>query len=127
MKKIVRIGRRNKLAPLYVELFEILDKVRPGLYWLVLPPELKMIHNVIHISKLRRYTPDFRYIIPYQPLQIQEDISYVEKLVQIMGYNVKQLRNKMIPLVKVLWRSQRIEEATWEPEEEMRRSYPHLL
>jgi len=46
---------------------------------------------------------------------------------QILNHKVKQLRNKTIPLVKVLWRSQEFEEATWEPEEEMRKFCPHLF
>jgi len=47
--------------------------------------------------------------------------------VQILNRKEKQLRNKMIPLVNVLWRSQKIEEATWEPEEEMQKTYPQLF
>jgi len=42
----------------------------------------------------------------YQPLQIQEDLNYVEEPVQILDRKIKKLRNKSIPLVKVLWKSQ---------------------
>jgi len=54
-------------------------------------------------------------------------MSYTEEPVQILDRKEKQLRSKIIPLVKVLWRNQHIEEATWELEEEMRKNYPHLF
>ena len=54
-------------------------------------------------------------------------MSYTEEPVQILDRKEKQLRNKIISLVKVLWRNQHIEEATWELEEEMRKNYPHLF
>ena len=60
-------------------------------------------------------------------MQNQEDMSYVKKPIQILDRKVKQLRNKDNTLVKVSWRSQIIEEATWELEEEMLRNYPHLF
>ena len=62
----------------------------------------------------------------YQLLQIQEDLSYVKKLMQILDWKTNKLRNKSSPLVKVLWKSQQIEEITWEPKKEMLNSYPYL-
>jgi len=127
MKGVVRTGKKNKLDPRYVGPFEILDKVEPVAYRLALPPKMKRIHNVFHVSQLKKYVPDPNHIISYQPLQNQEDMSYVKKPIQILDRKVKQLRNKDNTLVKVLWRSQIIEEATWELEEEMLRNYPHLF
>ena len=60
--------------------------------------------------------------ITYQLLQIQGDMSYIEKLIQILDCKEKHLRNKIIPLIKALWRSQQIKEVTREPEEEIRRN-----
>ena len=65
--------------------------------------------------------------VSYGPLQIQQDMSYTEEPIQILDRKEKQLRSKNIPLVKVLWRNQNIEEATWELEEEIRKDYPHLF
>jgi hypothetical protein len=47
--------------------------------------------------------------------------------IQIMGCKEKQLRAKIIPLVKVLWRNHGVEEASWELEQEMKNRYPHLF
>ena len=82
----------------------------------------------ISVSQLRKYVPDSDHIISYGPLQIQEDMSYTEEPVQIHDRKEKQLRSKNISLVKILWRNQNIEEATWELEEEIRKavSYTHL-
>ena len=58
---------------------------------------------------------------------IQEDLTYEETPFQILDRKEKVLMNKSIPLVKVLWRGQKYEEATWEPEALMRSSYPFLF
>ena len=127
MKGVRRTGNKNKLAPRYVGQFEILDRIGPVAYRLALPPVLKRMHNVFHVSQLRKYVPDPDHIISYEPLQILEDMSYTEEPVQILDRKEKQLRIKNISLVKILWRNQNIEEATWELEEEIRKAYPHLF
>ena len=70
------------------------------------------MHNVFHVSQLRKYVSDPDHIISYEPLQIQKDMSYMEEPVQILDCKEKQLRSKNISLVKVLWKNQHIEEAT---------------
>ena len=127
MRGVMRIGRRNKLGPRYVGPFEILERIGPLAYRLALPLEMVKIHNVFHISQLRKYTSDPSHVFEYSPLQVQEDLSYTVESVQILNRKEKQLRNKMIPLIKVLWRSQKLEETTWEPEEEMQKSHPLLF
>ena len=61
---------------------------------------MEKIHNVFHIYQLRKYVPDPSCVLSYPPEQIHEDLSYTEEPVQILDHNVKQLRNKTIPLVK---------------------------
>ena len=56
-----------------------------------------------------------------------ENLSYIEEPVQIVDRRVKQLRQREIPMVKVLWKHHGLEEATWETEEKMRRDYPQLF
>ncbi|VFQ98694.1 unnamed protein product [Cuscuta campestris] len=58
---------------------------------------------------------------------LDENLTYEEEPVEILAQEIRQLRNKTIPLVKVLWRSHTVEEATWETEESMRTRYPHLF
>ena len=96
-------------------------------YRLALPPSLSAVHNVFHVSMLRKYVADTSHVVDYEPLEIDEHLSYVEQPVEILAREVKMLRNRSIPLVKVLWRNHRMEEATWEREEEMRTRYPELF
>ena len=67
---------------------------------------------------LRRYHSDASHIIEYEILEIQPDLSYEEKPVKILDQKEQVLRNKTIPLVRVLWRNQNVEESTWEMETE---------
>ncbi|KAL5567473.1 hypothetical protein UlMin_024048 [Ulmus minor] len=67
------------------------------------------------------------HVLEQEPIEIHEDLSLQERLVRILDFKVKTLRNKEISLVKVLWRNQTIEEATWERKQDMRASYPELF
>ena len=96
-------------------------------YRLDLPPELSRIHNVFHICMLRKYVPHHSHVIRPEPVEIQPDLTYAAEPVQILSREVKQLRSKRIPLVKVLWPNQHREEATWEREDEMKEKYPYLF
>ena len=96
-------------------------------YRLALPVEMSRIHNVFHVSVLRKYIPDATHMLLTQPVELNEDLSYEEKPVQILDEKEQVLRNKIIPLVKVLWRNHEIEEATWEPKEQMLKQYPSLF
>ncbi|WOG96005.1 hypothetical protein DCAR_0415335 [Daucus carota subsp. sativus] len=126
-KGLSRFGKKGKLSPRYIGPFEILKKVGRVAYELALPPQMQHIHNVFHISMLRKYNADASHVIEYEPLEIQPDLSYVEQPVEILDRKEKALRNKIVPLVKVLWRNPRVEEATWELESEMLNKYPHLF
>ncbi|KAL6186426.1 hypothetical protein ACLB2K_042546 [Fragaria x ananassa] len=76
---------------------------------------------------LRKYITDPSHVLEEQPISLQKDLSYEEEPVQILDRNEQVLRSKSIPLVKVLWRSHQVEEATWESEEQMRQQYPYLF
>ncbi|KAA0056690.1 cysteine proteinase COT44-like [Cucumis melo var. makuwa] len=67
----------------------------------------------------RHRCPDVRLVV--------EGLSYVEEPVQILDRKEQVLRNKTIPLIKVLWRHHGAEEATWEPEYQMKTRYPILF
>ena len=62
-----------------------------------------------------------------QEIQVQEDFSYDEEPKAILVREVKQLRNKQVSLVKVLWQYHGREEAIWELEATMREQYPQLF
>ena len=126
-KGLVRFGKKGKLSPRFVGPFEILKRVGKVAYELALPPHMQHIHNVFHISMLKKYYPDSNHVIEYEPIEIQPDLSYVEQPVKIIDRQEKILRNKTVVLVQVLWRNPKVEESTWELENEMLEKYPYLF
>ncbi|KAJ0985390.1 hypothetical protein J5N97_003746 [Dioscorea zingiberensis] len=127
MKGVVRFGRRGKLAPRYIGPFEILERIGVVAYRLALPQDLAQVHDVFHISMLKKCIRDPTRVIPQVPVEVQEDMSYEERPVAILGREDKQLRNRTIPFVKVKWSNHSEREATWEREEDMRQRYPELF
>ena len=81
-------------------------------YRLRLPSELANIHDVFHVSMVRKYIADPSHILKEQPIQLKENLTYEEHRVEILDHRDQVLRNKVISLVKVLWRNHREEEAT---------------
>ena len=96
-------------------------------YRLELPLELNWIHNVFHVSMLMKYIPDPFHIIEAPPIKLKEDLSFDVQPVANVDQEMKQLRNKVILMVIVLWRSDSIEEITWETEAFMRNHYSYLF
>ncbi|KAM1538045.1 hypothetical protein ACFX10_003001 [Malus domestica] len=126
-KGVVHFGKRGKLSPRYVGPYHIIERISAVAYRLELPPELSLIHNVFHVSMLQKYVPDPSHIIQLEPLEVNPDASYVEEPVAILDRQDKVLRNKVIPLVKVLWRNHAVEEANWETKESMWNQYSFLF
>ena len=126
-RKILRFGQKGNLSPWFIGPYEILERIGPVAYRLALPPELVKLHDVFHVSMLRRYRSDESHILPVQEIQVQEDFSYDEEPKTILAREVKQLQNKQVPLVKVLWQHHGREEATWELKATMRAQYPQLF
>ena len=110
-KSVVRFGVRGKLNPRYIGPYEILERIGSVAYWLALPPSLAGVHNVFHVSQLRKYLSDADAVIDMHQPEIQPNLTVKEQPVQILDYKEKVLRNKMIRYVKVLWKEQ-TEEAT---------------
>ncbi|XP_073137660.1 uncharacterized protein [Henckelia pumila] len=123
----VLFGKRGKLSPRFIGPYEILDKVGDLAYRLALPPALSGIHDVFHVSMLRKYEPDASHILRPDEAELDETLSYFERPIQILDHKERQLRNKSITLVKVQWSRHGIEEATWETEQDMRQRYPELF
>ncbi|KAL9993804.1 putative nucleotidyltransferase, Ribonuclease H [Helianthus debilis subsp. tardiflorus] len=126
-KGVVRFGKRGKLNPRYVGPFEITERIGPVAYRLNLPAELSAVHNVFHVSNLKKCLSDETLIVPFKELTIDERLQFVEEPVEITDRDVKVLKHKRIPLVRVRWNSQRGPEYTWEREDQMKEKYPQLF
>ena len=118
-KKVIRFGKKGKLSTRFIGPYEVIEKVGLVAYRLALPPELENIHNVFHVSMLRRYRSKPSHVVSSEVIELRPDLTYEEEHVEILAREDKELRNKRLPLVKVLWRNHKTEEATWESEETM--------
>ena len=84
-------GKKGKLSSRFIGPYEILEKIRPVEYRLALPPVLTKLHNVFHMSMLRKYRYDESHILPVQDIQVQSDFTLNEKPKAILDREVKQL------------------------------------
>ncbi|KAD4385997.1 hypothetical protein E3N88_26166 [Mikania micrantha] len=83
-KGVIRFGKRGKLNPRYIGPFEITKRIGPVAYELNLPVELSSVHNVFHISNLKKCLSDETLVIPLEEIQIDEQLNFVEEPVEIM-------------------------------------------
>ncbi|KAI3811028.1 hypothetical protein L1987_20743 [Smallanthus sonchifolius] len=126
-KGVIRFGKKGKLAPRYVGPFKILERIGKVAYKLDLSPSLGNVHPTFHVSNLKKCLADENLHIPLDDVHIDETMHFVERPVEIMDREVKQLKRSRIPIVKVRWESKRGTEFTWESEDQMKLKYPHLF
>ena len=112
MKCVMRFGRKGKLAPRYVGPFEILRSVGPVAFELALPPDFSQVHLVFYVSLLWHYVHDPMHVLVPHTIQLTSDLSFEEQPLRIVDRQVKRLRNKDIPTVKVIWGHHSDREAT---------------
>ena len=113
MKGVMRFGKKGKLAPRYIGPFEIRSKVGEVAYRLVLPPELSRIHPVFHVSMLRKYISNPSHVLQPYTVELSEDLTYEKYPVAIVYRQVRILRAKDIPMVKILWSNHPTENCMW--------------
>ena len=81
---VVRFGKRRKLSPKFIGLFEILERVGIVAYRLALPPCMSDVHEVFHVSMLRKYTPDPTHVVDWGGIEVDTDGTFEEGPVCIM-------------------------------------------
>ncbi|GJX87180.1 putative reverse transcriptase domain-containing protein [Tanacetum coccineum] len=106
-KGVVRFGKRGKLNPRYVGPFKVLGKVGEVTYKLELPEELSRVHNTFYVSNLKKCYADEPLAVPLDGLHFDDKLQFVEEPVEIVDREVKRLKRKRIPLIKVRWNSKR--------------------
>jgi hypothetical protein len=124
LKGTHRFGIKGKLAPCYIGLFRILARRGEVAYQLELPPNLSQVHDVFHVSQLRRCFKDPIRAVDHEMLELQEDLSYQEYPIRILDQAERRTRQKAIKFLKVQWSNHSEYEATWEREDRLREEYP---
>ena len=126
-KGVVRFGKRGKLSPRFIGPFVVLERIGTITYRLALPPNMSGVHEVLHISMLRNYTPDQAHVVDWGQIEVDTDETIEEGPVCILDSRDQVLRRKTVRLVRVLWRHYGVEELTWEREDTMQATYPFLF
>ena len=124
---VVRFGKKGKLAPRYIGSFEVLERVGTAAYRLVLPSSLSGVHEVFHVSMLRKYTPDPAHVVDWGGIIVDTDGTFDEGPAHILDSRDQVLRCKTLRLVKVLWQHRGVEKAIWELEDMMRVTHLFLF
>ena len=87
----MRFGKKGKLSPRFIGPYEVIEKVGLMTYILALPQESKKIHNVFHVSMLRRYKSDLSHVVSSETIELRPDLTYEEEPVEILAREVKKL------------------------------------
>jgi hypothetical protein len=127
IRGVRRFGVKGNLAPRYVGPYQILARRGEVAYQLSLPKKLFVVHDVFHVSQLKKclHVPEEQ--LPVEGLEVQEDFTYIEKPAQILETADKVTRRKTIRMCKVRWSHHSEEEATWEREDDLMVKYPELF
>jgi len=127
MKGVQRFGVRGKLAPRYVGPFSIIERCGPVAYRVELPSYLSAVHNIFHVSQLRKCLRVPTEIVDMENLQLEPDLVYPEHLVKIVDHKTRVTRNQVSNFYKVQWSHHSEREATWETEEFVQSQCHELL
>jgi hypothetical protein len=122
-----RFKVKGKLSPRFIGPFLILRRVGEVAYQLELPDHLADVHDVIHVSQLKKCLRVPEEQLPIEDLSVQEDLTYAEYPINILDTLTRLTGNKVIKMCKVQWSHHGEDEATWEREEEHHIDFPHLF
>jgi hypothetical protein len=127
MKGVRHFGIKGKLAPRYIDPNPINDKYGPTSYHVELPSKLLRVHNVFHVSQLKRYmTPPVDVVIE-DTIPLEPDLTYKAYPTKILDQQDWVTCNNTTRFYKVQWNDHSEDEAMWEHEEFLRSNYPEFL
>ena len=127
MTGVGRALKSKKLTPRFIDPYQISERIGTLAYRVGLPLHLSNLHDVFHVSQLRKYVSDPSHVIPRDDVQVRDNLTVETLPVRIEGREVKKLRGKEIPLVKVVRGGATDESLTPKLESKMLESYPELF
>jgi hypothetical protein len=127
MRGTRRFKVKGKLAPRYLGPFKIIDRKGEVTYQLELPPQLSDVHDVFHMSQLKKCLRVPEEQLPMEELDLGGDLTYSKRPIKILDIAERVTRSKVIKMCKVQWGHHTEDKATWKDEEELRADYPELF
>jgi hypothetical protein len=122
-----RFKVKGKLSPRYIGPFKILEQKGEVAYQLELPARLSDVHNVFHISQLKKFLRVPEEQLPLEELDVLEDLTYEEHPIKILDTAERVTWSKRIRMCRVQWSHHSEDEATWEREDELQAEFPQLF
>ena len=122
-----RFKVKGKLSPRYIGPFQILERKGEVAYQLELPERLSDVHDVFHVSQLKKCLRVPEEQLPIEEFNVQDDLTYLEHPVKILETSQRITRSKIIKMCKVQWSHHSEDEATWEREDELMAEFPQLF
>ncbi|MVG17083.1 hypothetical protein EF849_21885, partial [Aeromonas jandaei] len=111
----------------YIGPFEILDRCGKVAYKLSLPDHLSAVHNVFHVSQLKKCLRVPEHVVEVEGVELEPDLSYTEYPVRVLDHKDRVTRRTTTRWYKIQWNQHSEEEATWESEDFLAKNYPDFL
>jgi hypothetical protein len=127
MKGVKRFGVKGKLAPRYIRPFPILEKCEVVAYKLDLPPSLAGVHDIFHVSQLKKCLKEPVDVVLPKVTPLEADLSYPEHPIKVLDQKDHATRRKTIKFFKIQWSNHSKEEATWESEDFLCSHHPDFV
>lgn len=127
MKGMQRFAIKGKLAPCFVGPFGVVGKRGDLAYQLELPSTFANVHDVFHVSQLRRCFKTPERTVHLQDIDLQPDLSYREHPVVVLEATERKTHNKTVKFLKVQWSHHSDKEATWEREDHLHSEFPDFF
>jgi hypothetical protein len=122
-----RFRVKSKLAPRFIGPFRITKRVGVVAYQLDLPQSLSTVHNVFHISQLKKCLRVLTEVVDLETLDLQVGLTYEEHPIAILDYDERKVKRSMVKFVKVQWSNHSEDEATWEREDRFHQDCPDFF
>jgi hypothetical protein len=127
MKGVNRFGVKGKLAPRYIGTFLILERYGLVAYKLQLPKLLSMIHNMFHVSQLKKCLRIPNRTIDVVDVALEPDFTYSEHPIRVLDQKDRITRKRTLKFYKVQWNHHTEDEATWETQDFLEKKLPRFL
>jgi hypothetical protein len=127
MKGVNRFGVKGKLAPRYIGLFPILEQCGPVVYRLQLPKSLSAVHNVFHVSQLKKCLRIPDRTIDVVDVTLEPNLTYLKHPIRILDQKDRITRKRTLKFYKVQWNQHTKDEATWETQDFLEKNFPWFL
>jgi hypothetical protein len=127
MKGVSHFGVKGKLAPRYIGLFPIIERYGPVAYRFQLPETLSDVHNVFHVSQLKKCLRVPDRTVEVMDVTLEPDLTYSEHPIRVLDQRDRITQRRTLKFYKIQWNQHTEDEATWETQDFLDKNFPDFL